>query len=164
MAQTQIAVSKKSSWIPWIFVGFFLVVLLANGIMAAFAFGTWSGLSTQGAYEKGLAYNETLQDRARQAALGWRVAMDLEQDVDRPKLVAVLHDSKGAPLWADSVTAKVIRPTQAGHDFEVILEDQGAGRFSVPIELSLPGIWDVALTVTKGDDELASSRRLVWKP
>ena len=164
MTGLQTAQSKKSSWIPWAFVGFFLVVLLANGIMAAFAFGTWTGLSTEGAYEKGLAYNQTLQTRARQAALGWQVAIALEQATDRPRLVAALRTLDDTPLWADSVTARLTRPTHAGHDFEVSLADEGSGRFSSRIDLTLPGLWDVSLTVIKGGKELTSGRRVVWKP
>ncbi|MBL4602812.1 MAG: FixH family protein, partial [Emcibacteraceae bacterium] len=32
------------------FVGFFLVVFLANGIMTYFALSTWTGLETENAY------------------------------------------------------------------------------------------------------------------
>lgn len=153
---------RKSSWIPWLFVGMFGVIVLVNGIMATFAFGTWSGLSTRGAYEKGVAYNETLADRARQAALGWQVAVSLEGQT--PGLTVVLLDKQGVALWADSVRAKLTRPTQQGHDFEVELEDRGAGRFSAPLDLALPGIWDVTLTVTEAGETMVSSRRVVWTP
>ena len=158
-------VERKSNWIPWAFVGFFLVVILANGIMAVFAFTTWTGLSTEGAYQKGLAYNRTLETRARQAALGWQVAVALQPGrAGNAALTAVLKDRNGDPLWADSVVATLRRPTQEGHDLAFPLDDRGQGRFEAEVGLALPGVWDLSLTVVRGKDRLDSQRRLLWSP
>ncbi len=156
---------RKSNWIPWAFVGFFMVVILANGIMAFFAFSTWTGLSTDGAYQKGLAYNRTLETRTRQAALGWHVAVALEPGAaGNAALTAVLKDRSGAPLWADSVVATLTRPTHEGHDLAFPLDDKGEGRFTAEVGLALPGVWDLTLTVVRGKDRLDSQRRLFWSP
>jgi hypothetical protein len=37
---------RKSSWIPWIFVGGMLVVVVVNGFMAFYAISTFTGLTT----------------------------------------------------------------------------------------------------------------------
>ena len=55
-------------------------MLLANGAMIWLAFATWTGLETEGAYQKGLAYNRTLEEAEAQAALGWQVDLELEQE------------------------------------------------------------------------------------
>ena len=79
MARALATATDRSRWIPYAFVAFFGVVLLANGTMIGLAFATWTGLETEGAYQKGLAYNRVL-DRARaQAALGWRVDLAFAQ-------------------------------------------------------------------------------------
>jgi len=64
--------SRRLTWGPWVFFAMFAVIIAVNGVMVAFAFGTWTGLETDGAYEKGLSYNDTLEAARRQAALGWR--------------------------------------------------------------------------------------------
>ncbi len=51
-------------YIPWLFVAFFAVVLAANGALIAIALGSFTGLTTEHAYDKGLAYNRTLGDGA----------------------------------------------------------------------------------------------------
>ena len=56
---------NRLRWVPWAFVGFFGVVLLANSAMLWVAFSTWTGLAADRAYDRGIHYNED----ARLAAL-----------------------------------------------------------------------------------------------
>ena len=66
MAPALAMATDRSRWIPYAFLGFFAVVLLANGAMIWLAFATWTGLETEGAYQKGLAYNRTLAETEAQ--------------------------------------------------------------------------------------------------
>ena len=153
------------SKIPWLFVGFFLTVFAANGAMIAVALSTWTGLETDTAYEDGLAYNDRLSEREAQKALGWQVAMALEPASDgAAELKVRLRGPSGKALYADEVRASFKRPTVEGHDFEVSLEDRGAGLYGREVVLPLPGQWDVELQVTKGDDRHSSRRRVMLKP
>jgi len=52
--------TSRDSWIPKMFLAGFLVVIVANATMAGFAFSSWTGIATEDAYRKGLAYNATL--------------------------------------------------------------------------------------------------------
>lgn len=149
-------------WIPWAFVGFFGVVVLANGIMAAVAFGTWTGLTTTRAYQEGVAYNETLAERANQAGLGWRVAVAVERSAEGPAQVMVeISDAAGQPVLADGVQARFVRPTHGGFDREASLTATGKGRFGATVALPLAGQWEVRLTVTRGADIFETRRRIM---
>ncbi len=157
--------ATSGSKIPWIFVGFFLAVFAANGAMIAFAVSTWTGLETDSAYEDGLAYNDRIAEREAQEALGWRVALALESAAGgEAELKVRLRGAGGEALYVDEVLASFKRPTQDGHDFQVILEDRGAGLYGRQVTLPLPGQWDVELTVTKDDDRHSSRRRVMLQP
>lgn len=157
--------AEARSKIPWLFVGFFLAVFAANGAMIAVALSTWTGLETDTPYEDGLAHNDRLAERAAQRALGWQVALALEPAGDGTAELRVrLRGPSGEALYADEVRASFRRPTLEGHDFEVTLEDRGAGLYGRHVTLPLPGQWDVELQVTKGDDRHSSQRRVMLQP
>ena len=58
-------------------VAFFGVIIAVNLTFVYFALDSWPGLTTQHAYEEGIAYNKTLEQAAAQNEMGWtsRVAL-----------------------------------------------------------------------------------------
>ena len=52
-------------------VAFFGVMLVANGIFVYYALETFAGGDTSDPYRKGMHYNETLAEAARQDERGW---------------------------------------------------------------------------------------------
>ena len=155
----------QGSAIPLLFVAFFAVVFLANGIMIAVAFRSWTGLETDNAYEKGLAYNNALNARAQESTLGWRVAASLEPaGPGQAQLRVRILGRRGEAIYPDEVRAEFVRPTLVGHDFTVSLENEGSGQYARQLSLPLSGLWDVRISVTKGSDVHNSSRRFVVRP
>ena len=92
---------EESRWIPWAIVGFFVVVIAVNVVMMTLAFSTWPGLSTRNHYLEGLAFNEQLEARRRQDALGWQV--DLAARVEEGRRVDLALDLVDAAGGADAV-------------------------------------------------------------
>jgi len=144
---------RRGRWIPWTFVAFFGVVLIANGIMLTVALRTWTGLSTDNAYERGLVYNDTLARLAEGEALGWRTGIAFEPEADPApgrhagRLTIEAAASDGRPLDGARVTAELVRPTVYGHDFSVALRPAGPGVYAAELDLPLPGQWEVRATV-----------------
>ncbi len=154
--------AKRGSWIPWIFVGCFGIVLLVNGIMVYVAATTWTGIAVNRAYDKGLTYNRNLEAAERQEALGWEVSLVTDVRADLVGTVEVaLHDSDGAPLHRAEVVVAFERPTHEGHDFAVELVPNGAGTYTAPFTAPLPGLWDLRLVATKGSDRFVATERVV---
>lgn len=140
--------TRSSSWIPWLFVGGFLVVLIANGTMLYFALQSWTGIETESAYEKGLAFNEQIETAETQARLGWTAELNVAPS--RPRSVRIslqLADSADAPLEKATVTAHFVRPTQEGHDLSLTLPPLGGGRYGAEAELPLSGQWELRIEV-----------------
>lgn len=137
---------RSGRWIPWVFVGLFGLVLVANGTMIAIAVTTFTGLETNNAYQKGLAYNDALAAKEEQAALGWQASLDSEPVAGSKETLAfTLTDRSGEPITEAKVEATVVRPIQEGHDQTVAFERTGQGRYQASVDLPLPGQWDVHL-------------------
>lgn len=148
-------------WIPWLFVGLFLLVLAVNGTMIVIAVSTFTGLETTNAYEKGLAYNKNLAAAAEQERLGWQAELETVQQGGRQVTLALtLIDRLGSPVTRAAVEALLLRPVQEGHDLTVQLKEQGQGRYQARVDLPLPGQWDVQLTATARESTYRLAERI----
>jgi nitrogen fixation protein FixH len=156
--------ARAGSWIPWIFIAGFGVVLVANGTLIYVAASTWTGIAVNRAYDKGLTYNRNLEAAARQAALGWESTVNATVTADLTGTVEVaLRDASGAPLNRAEVVVQFERPTHEGHDFMVQLAADGAGSYAAPFAAPLPGVWDLRLIATRGDDRYVTAKRVVLR-
>ncbi len=153
--------SRRSRFIPWMFVGAFAVVAAVNGVMIAFALETFSGVTTEQAYEEGLAYNKTLAAAHAQEKLGWKLAIDLDaRSRNDARLAVSLSDRTGAPLTGAEIIARFVRPTSAGFDKETRLSETGFGRYEVQPSLALAGQWDVVVTASHDGASYQETKRV----
>jgi nitrogen fixation protein FixH len=148
--------------IPWLFVLGFLVVILVNALMVYVALGSFSGLVTDRPYDRGRAYNTTLEARAKQDALGWtsRFALDSQGDGTQ-RLLLDVADQAGAPIAGATVDVTLVRPVERGHDRGVALSERGAGRYAGTVALALPGLWEARIVVQRGADRFAAIKRVM---
>jgi nitrogen fixation protein FixH len=152
----------RDRWIPWMFVVFFAVVFGANGMLVYFAAASWTGLETKEYYIKGLTYNRTLEDVARQRELGWKGKLALRSAAKGGhELVVELRDAKGRGLSGGTVQADFVRPTHTGYDFSVDLADRGKGRYRAAVAPPLLGQWDVRVTVRHPYGAYRMTQRLI---
>jgi nitrogen fixation protein FixH len=153
---------RPLTWGPWVFFAMFAVVIAANGVLVFFAVGSWTGLETDGAYEKGVAYNETLAAARAQAALGWQVEVEVvSRGAGRVRLEVTFRDRNGRPLRLNAVTARLVRPTHSGHDLRLPLARLEVGRYGAETIVPLPGQWDVRVLAEHGGGSYQASRRVV---
>ena len=154
-------------WYPYIFVGVFLVVLAVNIVMATSAVTTFSGLQTEQAYDKGLAYNDVLNQAKAQEKLGWSVdaqvvAHDPSNSQRHDADMSVTYaDKAGKPVTGLSVQAEIARPTLAGHDQKLELVEKTPGQYVALAPLDLPGQWDVSVIARLGEVQYKFSQRVL---
>jgi nitrogen fixation protein FixH len=152
-------------WIPSAFIGFFLVVFLANGIMIWSALGTWRGLQTESPWQKEAAYKGIVNPEAAREGPDWDVGLDVTQAGSRVAEVAVtLRDAAGKPLEANSVEVGFIRPTNEDYDTLARLRPQGRGTYAGRVELPLAGLWEVRIAVERGQESVHTSQRVTLEP
>jgi nitrogen fixation protein FixH len=151
---------RRDRWIPWAFVAFFLTFIAVDAVMVMLAVGSFSGVATENAYQKGLAYNRTLEAAERQKALGWSADIAFAGNGPQAgRLLVRLVDGGGRPLAGASVSAELVRPLQAGYDFTVPLDGVG-DRYQADIALPLPGQWEVRLTAEDRANTFRHSQRI----
>ncbi|WP_181905330.1 FixH family protein [Aestuariispira insulae] len=152
---------NKRSIIPYYFVAFFLVVLIANIIMIYIALSSWTGLETKNHYVKGLQYNEALHAQAKQDALGWTSQASLEVISGLSgKLIVQMGQADGEPLTHASVLVKIIRPTHHGFDQDLKLVETTPGQYEGQVTLPLSGNWDLKQIVVRGEDSFQKMDRI----
>ncbi len=157
--------AQSGWWIPWTFVGFFLVVFAVNGALVWFALSSWTGLETDHPYERGLVYNRALEAAREQAALGWRADFRFDQSGQRHGTLELgLTDRDGARLQGAKVDAELVRPTEEGHDFALDLSESEPGRYRAEVELPLAGQWEVRLAARARGEVYRLSPRIYLEP
>lgn len=148
-------------WIPMIFVGGFLLVILVNGTLIWFAVDTFTGIATEKHYEKGLAYNQALEAAEAQAALGWSAETAFESSgPGAGRLVLDLRDSAGRGVAGARVSALFRRPTTDKEDRSAALTEFAPGRYAATVELGAPGNWELRLEAHLGEARYQLARRL----
>jgi nitrogen fixation protein FixH len=155
------ALPRKSRWIPWVFIGGFLLVVAVNAIMITFAVKSFTGLTTTEPYTKGLRFNDQIREAEVYERLGWKIAARFRPISARLGTVEIkLVDREGAAIIDAVVNAEFSRPVEKGHDFTLTLRAAGAGRYVGHAEFPLAGIWEVKYHVEHGGDMLKARDRL----
>jgi nitrogen fixation protein FixH len=152
---------RRGRWIPWLFVAGLTLTFAVNGVMVWLALDSWTGLTTEDAYAKGLAYNRTIAERAAEAALGWQAAIAFHpHGPSRGRIEATLSESSGDRLNGLEIELVLRRPTNQGHDQSLRLAARGDGRYDASVTLPLAGQWDAVLEARRGGDRFTARARL----
>jgi len=129
---------------------FFGVVFLVNGIFFWFARDSWTGLSTEDAYRKGIAFNDQLSRADAQRNLGWTTETEYASaGPGEGRLVFALKASDGQPVRNREVLVMFRRPVTEGIDFATALRSDDMGRYVADITPPAPGQWDVRIEVSR---------------
>jgi len=150
---------------PWVlgWLALLLVVLIVNIGFISLAFITNPGLVDKNYYENAQDYEENLvKYRNARAALGWSYQADFPSNPvmnkrEMYRLSAV--DKVGMPLTAATIKVNGYRPSDASADFETSLSEVGAGIYEGYVTYPLKGIWDITVSITRGEDRFDFTRR-----
>ncbi len=123
-------------------IGFFGLIFLVNGIFLYYAVTTFGGGDTSNPYRKGLQYNETLAEAARDAERGWKA--DLVYDGKTGRLAFSLRDKGGEPVAGLHFDVTVGRPATDREDVSAKFHEIESGSYVAELTLA-PGQWVVQL-------------------
>ncbi|MBF0179938.1 MAG: FixH family protein [Magnetococcales bacterium] len=144
---------KKNWWPfetwPTAIVLFFVVVVGVNILFVWLGRSTWTGVVTEQAYDKGLAFNRILDDQKSQDALGWRVTLsDAGLRVgEAGRLSVAVRDREGNPLSGARIDGELIRPVAQGMDQAFFMSAAEEGGYRAELTVPLPGWWEVRLRI-----------------
>jgi len=145
--------------VAFYFVAFFGVVAAMDAFMVTSALRTHSGLVTDHAYEKGLAYNEVVKASNAQEKLGWKGELELRhaKNAGAPStIIFILKDERGAPIAFDRAVATITRPTKQGMDFTLELKGE-----ETPATFPASGVWEMRVDAKTREQHYQQSKRFV---
>lgn len=130
---------------------FFAVIIAVNGSFVFLALDSWTGLSAENSYKRGVSYNRVLERAAAQKALGWTVTSKVTPLANNSADVefSVLKD-QGAVTGLE-VEAWFRHPVQEGFDRKIALTEQNGGTYSGQIDLPSSGNWRLRITTHSAD-------------
>ncbi len=139
------------------FVVFFGIIIAVDVSFAVAAYRTFSGEAIHDPYEAGIMYNNTLAQRRREAALGWKATIDEEADL----VVVRVADRTGKPVAGLSVTGVLVRPATVKGQRALRFTADGSGVYRADTS-SLDGAWDLhVIAKGSGGSVFEADRRLV---
>ncbi|NQW02189.1 MAG: FixH family protein [Rhodospirillales bacterium] len=130
---------------------FFGVIFAVNGAFLYFALSSFPGMSTQHAYEEGVAYNQTLARAARQQAVGWvsEVAFD-----DNGDIAVRISNRTGAAVGGLDIAALLMRPAQNTLDQKLTLVEVQPGHYRSPVSKVIAGRWRFELSARQNGEQV----------
>lgn len=162
MASTSSLPRPSDRWIPWYIVAFFVALISILVPMGIIAVRTHTGVVTEDAYEKGLAYNKSIQAGQQQAAMNWHGDLTLTPSAGNT-IMARFHlvDSANKPLRHATVTLWLVRPMQAGFDQKMAMMAEPDGFYEAKTTLPANGQWEARVSALADGHDYQLVKRVV---
>jgi nitrogen fixation protein FixH len=152
------ALPLRPHHIPWLFVAGFGVVIAVNSVMIWLAIGSFSGLYSGHARERGLHYNRVVAEQRSRDALHWQIDTTWQPELGRLQLEITGAD--GRPLQDARASAELVRPAEKRPPLPVVLRELGDGKFAARVDLPARGNWDLDIVVDAQGQHFAVTKRM----
>ena len=137
----------------YMLLGFFGVMGGVNAIFVYFALTSFSGISVEDSYLKGLSYNEEIASSKDQASREWISDFEFVDLGNKKAIVSLrLSDRDGARLSGVVAQLNIRRPAQDEQDRQLTMMPR-QGEFQSELEFPYAGQWDLSILVTGGGYE-----------
>ena len=118
---------------------FFGVMLVVNAVFVYFATSTFSGLSTEDAYRKGVHYNDSLAEFRAQQTAGWSASVEVAGETVR----LTIRDGDGRPVDGLEIRAHLGRPATQAMDRQLAFTGEGEGLYVAETGGLAAGQWQL---------------------
>lgn len=139
---------------------FFGLIIGVDSVFISLAYRTFSGEAARNPYEAGLLYNRTLDQRRREAALGWSAT--IAEEAGDVVLVRVA-DRAGRAVEGLTVTGALQRPATTRGSRTVRFAAVAPGVYRADAA-PLDGAWDLHVTIRGADGALFEAERRLVRP
>ena len=135
-------------------VGFFAIIIAVNMVFLTLAVRTFPGEQEKKSYMQGLQFNDRLEAREAQAALGWSVDIEQAARTDESGLIELAFKSKeDAPIYKLTVEGVLSRPADDDHDIALAFTPSGPGRYQAQTGALGPGVWTLKASAANSREE-----------
>lgn len=140
----------------------FGVIFGVNGYFIVEAERTWPGEDVAHPYLQGLDYNQTLDARARQRALGWSATIGGALSGKTATITVTLKDRNGTPVTGEALNGILRHPMDEQRDRDIALRETAKGVYAGNAANVEPGNWDVVVTRKTGKEAPFEATRRIW--
>lgn len=141
------------------FVAFFGIIIAVNVTFAMAAYKTFSGEAIHDPYEAGILYNRTLEQRRREAGLGWKATIEEAGDA----VVVRVDDRAGKSVEGLTVTGVLVRPATVKGQKALAFTADGEGGYRADTA-SLSGAWDLHVIAKDAAGAVFEADRRMVRP
>ena len=127
---------------------FFGVMIVANVIFIRAAINTFPGVSEEKSYVQGLHYNDAIEQRSKQALLGWSAEIVEVSRTNESGKIVVRMTKGNAALSGLSLTGVLKRPTHDDSDQPLTFVSNAEGLYVAEVGAFSSGVWDLVLRAT----------------
>ena len=152
--------TKKDKRIPWYFVSFFVGLVILNVIFVSIAVDSYPGLVTTNAYEKGLAYNDMIDAKEKQDALGWHTDITF---TEAGHVRIFLQDKEGKAISDAVISAEIGRVINDDDDMALIMQEKGRGYYESRENFATKGQWNIKALIQWQQNSLQIKKRVAVK-
>lgn len=160
MQENRAEISKKyGKKVLLSFILFFLTFIIVDAIFAYISIKTNPGVAVEQAYEKGLNYNQTLEEAEEQSKLGWNV--ELQYLAQKSQISLNLTDKNNKPITGAKISFNLSRPLQAGFESSLQANQAGAGLYLAEAKFPMKGNWQVDAIVEVSGKKFYKSEKII---
>ena len=142
---------------------FFATEIVVNTYFITTALNTFPGEDEPKSYVQGLHYNDTLNDRAHQAALGWRAEAGMAPGAaGGAKIQVRVFARSGEALTGLHLTGVLRRPANAKRDQTLTFRADGDGYVADASAVD-DGLWELRVRADNGENHFDLARSLAWR-
>ena len=145
-------------FIPWYIVLFFVAQTILFAWFVTIVEKTYTGVVTDQAYEKGLAYNSTIEKARVQDNLGLSSTVTRTGD----KISFSLRDKGGQFIPGADVTLTLFRPVHAGVDVSMPMKEI-KDAYVADVRPPEAGLWEVRILAKTPKGHYQTSERVVFE-
>ncbi|HXQ46478.1 MAG TPA: FixH family protein [Caulobacteraceae bacterium] len=158
-AETQARSFRLNGWhVLAGFVLFFGVTLAVDTIMMVDAYRTYPGEAAASPYDEGLAFDNEIDQQARQRALGWRMTAGV---TNAGALAVTVTAADGHPVSGLKLSGGLERPATADGRRALAFRETAPGAYQAQAA-GLSGAWDLTLRAEDAKGRrFDAARRLV---
>jgi nitrogen fixation protein FixH len=143
--------NRRARWWP-----FFIIALLVGGAGANVALMVIATRDPSFAvepdyYRKALRWDDVMAQERENAALGWSVEVGADSATRPTRIALRVSDRDGAPVEDATVQVTAFHNARASQIVAATLAPARGGRYSAPLPLDRPGLWELRVRVVQGD-------------
>lgn len=143
---------------------FFGSISAVNAVMITLAVKSFPGEQQKKSYMQGLQYNEVLQARDAQDALGWTIfSLDGESlPAHKTEIRLQVMDAAGLPVQGLAISGMIGRPATDRQDRDVSFAEGENGIYTVTISGLEGGNWLLSAQGQAGSGEVLTMEKRLW--